>query len=339
MKKYAIILGLSLVAGAAMGQETTLSLGHGGPTPPPPTILTSNNATLTQLSGYQMANIQQCDSYNTAVVWQQGKTTGDNGSWLQGNYLFLKQDGGAALGILQANVTQVGLHNFAALNQIPVNPVGVNTITVNQIGDNNIIADYNPLSKHKTFCTDLPVWTPDPCLIDIPSPYEVVTVKGILSVDQIGDRNSFLTAGNTLKGKTDIKQVGNDNRIFLDKLSSADLAIYQIGNTNLTALKFDGKQASYVNQVGNNNFVGKYNFGHSYTVNDCPSCNPCPTCPTTEGLCANCPSDFGTFNGDKLAIEQIGDQNRISLESTSISSNVTITQRGNFNGARVLQGK
>ena len=313
MKKYAIILGLAVLATGAMAQ---------------------NNVTLNQYSGYQMANIAQLSTGNNANVWQGAPSA--IGSYADGNYAFLKQNGSVT-----ADLIQFGKHNLIAVEQTYVTGMW-NYVKIEQYKDNNIVAAYNPMeSPHcghpQIFNCDVPKWCPDPCQLGVPTPFGTINLQGYLTVYQDGGSNSFLVAGSILKGTTEIWQYGgSENKIWLKKEKEVGgyLAIAQNGNKNKVALDFATTGSGRITQTGNSNTVGRFSFGAHFTYGRPPHTETV----LFDGLCENCPTDFADFKGDNLNIIQQGNNNKISLESTTANANVTISQFGNNNKARVYQG-
>ena len=114
------------------------------------------------------------------------------------------------------------------------------------------------------------------------------------------------------------------------------LAIAQNGNKNKVALDFATTGSGRITQTGNSNTVGRFSFGAHFTYTT--GRPPHTETVLFDGLCENCPTDFADFKGDNLNIIQQGNNNKISLESTTANANVTISQFGNNNKARVYQG-
>lgn len=320
MKKYAILLGLAVVATGATAQIQKATLDQYGD---------KNAAKIEQIGFFNKANVLQVGFYNGAKVEQDGAFEKAKvyqfGSL---NYASLKQDGW----FINGTIKQFGFHNLAKISQ-----ESFGYANVLQVGNFNIAAEVNRV-RFSCLQPWYINWCFDRCDLTLEGrPYYHSIELGVgdhFSLTQFGDGNRLFTNGElhgmqTLSqkgymnfiyleqkgGVSDLRQKGEFNTIWLEMGKRADYAkVSQYGFANRVAL--DQKSGdSWIYQRGAFNSVAYYG----------------------RGICKNCPTEPATFNGDDLKVVQIGVDNRLSLKSNSYMSDVTVTQWGNNNYGTVIQ--
>lgn len=142
-----------------------------------------------------------------------------------------------------------------------------------------------------------------------------------LKASQLGENNELLINStgtvtvlqdnNLLAG-----MVGNKIKYYQTGLGITRLS--QVGDENNIGLLHGGNGNANIKQEGNSNKVGGFVdvFAGDPVMND---------------------PFFGTFNGEKLTVDQFGEGNLLNLHSTGLSDIVTVLQHGNNNAASVTQ--
>lgn len=320
MKKYAIILGLAVIATGAMGQHQKATLHQYG---------VKNAAMINQIGNHNDAEVYQAGYHNGANVKQNGEHNDAYVLQLGAfNFTGLEQVGNHA----DATIKQFGFKNLTLIKQD-----NHSKANVTQDGNFNIAAsapvDITKLCWQPSYID----WCFNRCNLTLnTSVYKPIELDkhADFTLTQDGDANRFFAGGKLsgtqtilqkgswnftyLKqegGVSDLRQKGDWNMIWLVMGKKADKAkVSQYGYANRVALdQQDGK--SWIYQRGAFNSIAYYG----------------------KGICDNCPTELAKFEGDDLKVVQIGCDNRLSLKSESNKSDVTVYQWGQSNYGTVIQ--
>jgi hypothetical protein len=320
MKKYAILLGLAVVATGAMAQFQNATLGQYG---------NMNAAKIQQIGFVNGADVLQVGFYNGAKVEQKGAFEFAKVEQFGAlNYASLKQDGWFITGTIK----QYGFHNLAKISQ-----ESYSYANVLQVGNFNIAAE---VSRVRFSCWQpcYADWCFNRCDLSLKSRtsyHSIELGKGdFFSLTQFGDGNRLFTNGE-LHGMQTISQKGYKNFIYLEQKGGVS-DLRQKGAFNMIWLKM-GKYAdnAKISQYGHANRVALDQQDGDSWIYQRGAFNSIAY--YGHGICDNCPTDLATFKGDDLKVVQIGVNNRLNLKSESYGSNVTVTQWGNSNYGTVTQ--
>ena len=142
-----------------------------------------------------------------------------------------------------------------------------------------------------------------------------------LETSQLGEFNNlFINSAGTVTVMQDntaaAAMVGNE--IIYSQSGVGITNLSQVGDENMISLLHGGNGNVDINQLGNSNKVGS--FVDVFAAD-----------PVLNG------DGIGGFNGQKLEVDQIGENNLLHINSTGYSDMVKVMQKGNNNRASVTQ--
>lgn len=318
MKKYAILLGLAVVATVAMGQHQKATLHQYG---------VKNAAMINQIGNHNEANVYQAWYHNGANVKQNGEHNDayvlQLGSF---NFTGLEQDGNHA----DATILQFGFKNLTLIKQYSHSEANVT-----QDGNYNIAAGAS--IRFSCWMPCYKDWCFNRCNLTLNTEYYrpiELDKHAKFTLTQDGDFNRFFANG-MLSGTQTILQKGYGNFIYL-KQEGGVSNLRQKGELNMIWLTM-GKHADYakISQYGYANRVALDQQDGKSWIYQRGAFNSIAY--YGKGICDNCPTDLAKFEGDDLKVVQIGCDNRLSLKSESHMSDVTVYQWGQSNYGTVIQ--
>jgi hypothetical protein len=323
MKKYGLLLVGALFAVGAFAQNQNADIFQYG---------VHNAAKIDQQGFLQMAKIEQVGFYNGAVLKQEGIfNVGQITQHGFGNFAYLEQEGFFTFG----KILQIGGRNLAAVEQ-----ESFSYVNVKQFGYGNVLSGvtshFIPFNSCRRPWITYMHWHFDACDLAIPRGYKPLEVGegDRLNVIQAGPRNTVLTVGE-LRGEQWISQRGEHNLIVLGQRNGKSY-LKQRGEDNyIYLLMGHHAQKASIEQYGYKNLVG-LNLKHGTAkIEQVGSFNQ--VADFKGDICKHCVNELASFEGDKLMVTQLGIGNKLSLDSESHGSNVTVTQIGYQNWATVKQ--
>jgi hypothetical protein len=183
-------------------------------------------------------------------------------------------------------------------NSTKLNQSGGGKVDVLQEGDNNIIAGIDELCE----------------IMEWGNVFNLIA-------DQLGDNNElYINSNGTVTvmqdNRTADPMMGNKIKYYQSGTGVTKLS--QVGDENVVGLLHGGNGNVDINQAGDGNKVASF---EDVFAADPEMSDPC----------------CGTFNGVKLDVDQLGDENLLHLVSTGASDVVSVMQSGDLNTASVTQ--